>query len=296
MKKSPDLYFSKVCLVGVGFIGGSLIQALRKHNAVGEVVGVGRGIANLQKAQNLGVIDTYSTDVASAVKDCDIVIIATPVATFSSLLSKIKPVITSSTIITDVGSVKSALIDMAQQILGDHIDQYVPTHPIAGGEKSGVDAAFAGLYIDHTTVLTPISQTRKDFIQKIERMWQLTGAKTVLLSAQKHDKILAMTSHLPHVIVFSLMEFLAAQPNQDKHFQFAAGGLYDMSRTASSDSSMWRDICLNNKENISNLLRDYASKLNELADTIMADDGSKLTDIFEQAKLERNKLLDFRQP
>lgn len=288
-------YISKMALIGVGLIGGSLAQALRKVGAVGEVVGVGRSPENLQLAQSMGVIDRYTHQAAEAVEGADMVVIATPVGSFESLLEQIMPVLSRDAIVTDVGSVKAEIIAAARRVMGDSLDQFVPAHPIAGAENSGVAAAFPDLYVDHNVLFTPLAESRVEFTRIVEKMWQLTGANVLELDVDLHDQVLGVTSHLPHVIVFALIDYLSKQKNQSLHYKFAAGGLYDFTRIASSDARMWTDICLNNKDKIVSIVRGFSQELSQIANQIEADEDAQLMHIFEQAKQARSQVADYRK-
>ncbi len=289
------VYIPKLVLIGVGLIGGSLLKVLQKENAVGEVVGVGRGVENLQLAHSMGVIDRFTHDAAEAVQEADMVVIATPVGAFEPILEQVLPHLKKDAIITDVGSVKGEIVLAARRVLGSQIDQFVPAHPIAGSENSGVTAAMVNLFVDHNVIITPLPETRTEFRSVVEQMWRLTEARIVEMDIDLHDQVLGVTSHLPHVIVFALIDYLSRQEKQALHYQFAAGGLYDLTRIASSDARMWSDICMNNKDKLIPIIRDYAQDLMQMADQIEADEGDKLIQEFEQAKLARGRVADYRK-
>lgn len=289
------VYIPRLALIGVGLIGGSLLKVLKKENAVGEVIGVGRGIENLQLAQSMAVIDRFTHDAAEAVIEADMVVIATPVGAFEPILKEIMPHLKKDAIVTDVGSVKGEIVRAARHVMGDRIDQFVPAHPIAGAEYSGVAAAIGNLFVDHNVILTPLPETRTEFSTVIEQMWRLTEARVVNMDIDLHDQVLGVTSHLPHLLVFALIDYLSKQDNQALHYQFAAGGLYDLTRIASSDARMWSDICLNNKEKILPVLREYAQSLLQMAEQIEADEGDVLIKEFEHAKLARSRVSDYRK-
>lgn len=289
------VYIPRLALIGVGLIGGSLLKVLKKENAVGEVVGVGRGLENLQLAQSMGVIDRYTHDAAQAVIDADMVVIATPVGTFEAVLRDIMPNLKKDAIVTDVGSVKMEIVEAARRVMGTRIEQFVPGHPIAGAEHSGVAASMVNLFVDHHVILTSLLETRSEYTAVVEQMWRLTEARVVEMDIDLHDQVLGVTSHLPHVIVFALIDYLSRQENQGLHYQFAAGGLYDLTRIASSDARMWSDICLNNKVKLIPIIRGYAGELIRMAEQIEADQGDRLIEEFEHAKEARSRVADYRK-
>jgi len=293
--QEKPFFVKKLALIGVGLIGGSLVQALHKVNVLGEVVGVGRSVDNLQLAQSLGVIDRYTHDAAEAVEGADMVVIATPVGAFETILQQIMPKLSEDAIITDVGSVKSEIIAAARRVMAERIEQFVPAHPIAGAENTGVAAAFPDLFVDHNILFTPLQESRPEFSRKVKAMWKLTGANVVDMDVELHDQVLGVTSHLPHVIVFALIDFLSRQENQALHYKFAAGGLYDFTRIASSDARMWTDICLNNKDKLIPIIRSFAQELELIADRAEQDQDAELMHIFEQAKQARAKVADLRK-
>lgn len=284
-----------IALIGVGLIGGSFVQALRQHDRVGHVVGVGRGEDNLKLAKSLGIIDRYTFDIGDAVKNADIVMISTPVGATEAVLKAMMPHLADETIVTDVGSVKAAVVQVARSVMGDQIDQFVPVHPIAGSETSGAGAATPDLFVDHQVIVTPLSETRTAFVDSISALWALTGAQVAEMDENLHDQILGVTSHLPHVLVYALIDYLSKQPQQEAHYKFAAGGLYDLTRIASSDAVMWRDICLNNSDNLVKMMRDYAQDINHLADKIETGESAQVQDLFQHAKQVRAKLARVRK-
>jgi len=295
MIRINPVYIPKLVLIGVGLIGGSLAKVLQKEKAVGEIVGVGRGVENLQLAVSMGVINRFTHDAAEAVRDADMVVIATPVGAFETILQQILPNLSKDAIVTDVGSVKGEIVQAARRVMGERIDQFVPAHPIAGAEHSGVAATMVNLFVDHNVIITSLPETKSEYRSIVEQMWRLTEARIVEMDIQLHDQVLGVTSHLPHIIVFALIDYLSRQDQQELHYQFAAGGLYDLTRIASSDARMWGDICLNNKEKLIPIVRDYAQELLRMADQIEADKGDELIDEFEHAKLARSRVADYRK-
>ncbi len=296
MTNQPSSFpINRVALIGVGLIGGSLMQALKREQAVSSVIGVGRDKENLLLAKKLGTIDEFTHDAQEAVVQADLVVLATPVMTINSVLALIKPALNKQAIVTDVGSVKALVVEQAKKQLGRQFSQFVPGHPIAGSENSGVKAAFADLYAGHRVILTPTADTDRDALKVVSDMWALTGAQVEEMSVEQHDKILAVTSHLPHVLAYALMQFLHERPDQQEYFRLAAGGLYDFTRIASSDPIMWRDICLGNKVQVSQQLRLFSDELREFADHIENDNAQGLEESFTLAKNARATVAGFRK-
>lgn len=279
---------NKLVIFGVGLIGGSLALALKKAGAVKTIVGVGRSAESLQQALDLGVIDQAESDVKSAIQDADAIIIATPVAQTPSILEAIKPHLAANTIISDAGSTKGDVVQYVAQILGDKAHQFVPAHPIAGAEKSGVTAAKVDLYQNKNVVLTPNAETSEGGIKLIRTMWQHCGARVMQMSAEQHDQIFAAVSHLPHLLAFTLVEELAARPNAEQLFSFAASGFRDFTRIAGSHPEMWRDISLGNKPALLKEIKAYQQQLAHLNTLLESDDGASLEALFERASVARN--------
>lgn len=278
----------KIVIFGVGLIGGSVALALKKAGSTAQIVGVGRSSESLQAALDLGVIDTATSDIADAVKDADIILIAAPVAQTPSILSAIKPHLTASTVITDAGSTKGDVLQCAQEILGEQFSQFVGGHPIAGAEKSGVTAAMADLYTNKNVVLTPASATNPEAIQRVKTLWLTCGANVSEMSAATHDGIFAAVSHLPHLLAFALVDDIATRPNAEQLFGFAASGFRDFTRIAGSHPEMWRDISLANKTALLSELNAYQAELARLQQLLEREDGNGLQALFERASIARN--------
>lgn len=280
---------NKLCIIGVGLIGGSLARALREKGCCDNIVGAGRNEAHLQKAVDLGVIDSFSTDLQQAAAGADVIVVCVPLGAMEMVFSKVKDVITSDTIITDVGSSKQSVVDAAQRAFGEIPHNLIPGHPIAGTEKSGVEASFAELFQRRKVILTPLEQNKAEQVAKIEQMWQQTGADVHQMSVEHHDEVLAATSHLPHVLAFGIVDTLAKMDSQQEIFEYAAGGFRDFTRIASSDPVMWRDICINNRDAILKVMRNYICDMESVADLIEKSDGEAIKNLFEDAKAIRDK-------
>ena len=283
---------NKLCVIGVGLIGGSLARALKKSGAVGEVVGSGRDAAHLEKAKELGVIDSFETDISLAVKDCDMVVVAVPLGAMQSVFEKIASVITDNMIITDVGSAKASVVKAAQAAFKTIPSTFVPGHPIAGTEKSGVEASFAELYENRRIIITPLEASSSDAVSKVRAMWQACGADVVETSIEHHDEVLAATSHLPHMLAFSLVDTLAKMDAKNDIFDFAAGGFRDFTRIASSDPDMWRDICLANGDALVPMIEKFSDDLQLLSKAIESNDGTYIKETFSRAKKARDEFCE----
>jgi len=287
------MHLNKIVIFGVGLIGGSVALALKKTGVAPKIVGVGRNIENLQTAINLGVIDEAEADIAKAVGDANLVLIATPVAQTQKILEAIIPHLSQSTVVTDAGSTKS---DIAQYVMNaskraknpEHfLSQFVGGHPIAGAEKSGVTAAKEDLFIGKNVVLTPNEKTSLEAIKLVRELWQTTGANVSEMTAQKHDQIFAAVSHLPHLLAFALVNNLANRPNAKQLFNFAASGFRDFTRIAGSSPEMWRDISLANKTALLNELEAYQAEISALHNLLKNEDSQGLQAMFEQASQAR---------
>ena len=277
---------NKITIIGVGLIGGSLAKAIKENQLANKVCGYGRDQSRLEKAKNTNIIDELSTNIDEAVKGADIVVIATPVGTFKQILEAIEPLITEQVIISDVGSTKTNIVKIVNEVLGEKSKCFVPAHPIAGKEKSGFEVSVPDLFKDKKVIITPLENNAPESIKVIHDMWIGTGAEVDYLSPESHDELLGMTSHLPHMLAFSLVNYLVSQsPNASI---YAGGGFKDFSRIASGDAVMWRDICIQNKEQIINHLKGYQSTLSELIDAIDDDDSNRLEMLFTTAKNTRD--------
>ena len=280
---------NKITIIGVGLIGGSLALALKERNLAKAVFGYGRDQTRLEEAQKSNVIDAFSTNIKEAIDEANIVVIATPVGTFKDILGQIEPLISSNVIITDVGSTKSDIVNIVNDVLRDKSSYFIPAHPIAGKERSGFEVSDSKLYDGKKVIITPQETNSPESIDVIDQMWKNVGADVDFMSAESHDNLLGMTSHLPHMLAFSLVNYLVDQnPNASI---YAGGGFKDFSRIASGDAIMWRDICLQNKNQIMNHLKGYQSTLDDLLEAINDEDSEKLGQLFTTAKKTRDSWL-----
>lgn len=280
---------SRLTLIGVGLIGGSLARALKRAGYCGEVVGTDTRTDVLQRAMTLQVIDRGESDVTRAVQGADVVILAVPVGATESVLRQIAPHIDEATIITDVGSVKGCVIAAAKNVFGTVPANFVPGHPIAGTENSGVEASFAELFDKRRVILTPTDTTSPAALKRVRAMWEQAGAECVEMSAEHHDEVLAATSHLPHLLAYTLVDTLVQMDASEEIFRFAAGGFRDFTRIAKSHPRMWRDICLANKQAILTMLKRFSADLETLSQMIEKDQGEDIESMFTRAKAARDR-------
>ena len=280
----------RLSVIGVGLIGGSLARALRAAGEVGEVVGGGRGEDNLRAAVRLGVIDRYTTDLTQAVAGADVVMIAVPLGAIEAVLRVIAPHLAADAVLTDAGSAKGSVVADVERVYGSIPPNFVPGHPIAGTEQSGVEASFATLFQRRRVILTPLAETSAAAHQLIRRMWELTGAEVVDMGVRHHDAVLAATSHLPHMLAYTLVDTLARLDDRAEIFRYAAGGFRDFTRIASSDPQMWHDICVANREELLEMIALFNADLERLAGAIRADDRAAILATFQRAKRARDNL------
>lgn len=292
----PRFFVQRLTVIGVGLIGGSLARALRQANAVGEVVGCGRDEKHLQRAQALGVIDRWSTNPAEAVTGSNLIVVAVPVGAMPDLFRTIQPALSPQATVTDVGSTKLSVIAAAKSVSGSMPPRFVPGHPIAGTEKTGVDASFAELFRERRVILTPTPETDATATARVKAMWQLAGAQVSEMEAVHHDQVLAATSHLPHVLAYALVDHLAAMDDRTEIFAYAAGGFRDFTRIASSSPEMWRDIACANREALTGVLDGYLQDLQQLREAIARDDGEAVLAVFRRAKQARDRLINLAGP
>ena len=283
------MLINHLSIIGVGLIGGSLARALRKAKLVNRVTGCNRNEETLKKAIELGVIDDYSLNINEAVAGADVVVIGTPLSTTEKLLPQIVESLKPGAVLTDVGSAKGSVVNVARQVMGEQFPRFVPGHPIAGTEKSGVEASFAELFIDHRVILTPLEETDDKAHKLITGMWQAVGAEVIDLDVKHHDDVLAATSHLPHMLAYALVDCLAGLQESDEIFKYAAGGFADFTRIASSSPDMWHDICFSNRDALLNSLELFSEHINQIKNAIENSDSDRLLEIFKRAKQARDK-------
>jgi prephenate dehydrogenase len=278
---------NQLAILGVGLIGGSVALALKQAGQVDRIIGAGRNMDTLAEAIKLGVIDEATT-MEEAVRTADVVMLATPVGQFPRIMQAITPHLKPEAVITDAGSTKTDVVAAARAHMGKHLPRFVPAHPIAGAEKSGVGAARADLFMGKHVVLTPLPETSPDAIEVAQLLWQSCGAKVSQMTPLMHDQVFAAVSHLPHLLAFALVAELANRSNAEQLFGYAAGGFRDFTRIAASSPEMWRDISLANKEPLLKELKAYQDHIAYLAAILEQGDGVALEALFQRASIARN--------
>ncbi len=282
--------FNKVCIFGVGLLGGSIGMAIKKNELAGKVVGIGRNIERLKKAVLAGAVDTVATDYTAEVKDADLVILSMHIKSSIEAAKKIAPFLKKDAVVTDVESTKELFCKKMQQILPNGI-HFVGAHPIAGLERHGVDVATHRLFNGAVCVITKTSKTNKNALLKVKRLWNKIGADVVLLSPCQHDKLVALTSHLPHIAAVSLVNALGKSGSIGKDLKLVIGnGFRDTTRIASSSPQMWQEICVTNKKNILDVLSKFQRELDKIYKLIHESDSEELIKELEKAKSIRNIL------
>jgi prephenate dehydrogenase len=286
--------FNKLCIIGPGLIGGSIARAARQRALCNEIAGYGRpdDVLNLIKGKELKVIDEFYSDIAPAVSGANLVVIATPVGSIDSIFEMLKPIWNTEIIYTDVGSTKVNVINAAKRVFGKLPENFIPAHPIAGAEQSGVEASLADLFVQKRLIITPEEITNPELIKKVTLFWEQLGAQVSIMSPEHHDSVFAATSHLPHVLAFALVNMLGRKDEKSEIFKYAASGFKDFTRIASSDPTMWLDICLANKDEIIPLIEQLQDELNNIQKSLKNDNKQQLSDTFSYARQSRQRFLD----
>jgi prephenate dehydrogenase len=268
--------FNNVTIIGVGLIGGSLAKVLKTKNLAGPITGAGRSRESLEQALKMGVIDRVGQGPTYGVEDADLVVLASPVGTFEKIALEIGPHLKPGAVLTDVGSVKGGLIKKLEDAIPSHA-HYVPAHPIAGREKSGVAESTETLFQARRCILTPTTRTDKKALEAVHEMWKAAGSEVTVMDADLHDKVFAAVSHLPHVAAFAMICAVAElNTGTEDYLQFSGGGFRDFTRIAASSPEMWKDICIMNRDNLIPMIDRYLCSLNRFKREIIAGDGKRL--------------------
>lgn len=288
--------FKRVSLIGIGLINSSVARVIRKHELADEIVCVSRRQETIDKALELGIVDRATPELAEAVSGADFVVLGTPVGTYGKLAAEMGPHLAPGAIVTDVGSVKAAVI----RDVSPHIPEgvhFVPGHPVAGTEHSGPEAGFAELFEGRWCILTPTEDTAPEATEKVSRFWQTAGSTVEILTADHHDQVLAITSHLPHLLAYNIVGTVAdlELSTRKEVVKYAAGGFRDFTRIAASDPEMWRDVFLNNQEAVLEMLGRFTEDLAALQRAIRWGDGDKLEAMFTRTRAIRRGVIDAKQ-
>lgn len=284
--------FDRVALIGVGLIGSSLAHAMRKQKLAGEITGYARSDATRAKAMELGLVDRVYPSAAEAAKDADLVIFCSPVGTYGALAQEIAPALKSGAILTDVGSVKGAVV---RDVL-PHVPQgvhFIPGHPIAGTEQSGPESGFAELFVNRWCIITPLPDADPKAVERLVEFWRACGSNVELMTPEHHDLVLAITSHLPHLIAYNIVSTAAdlEEVTSSEVIKYSAGGFRDFTRIAASDPTMWRDVFLNNKDAVLEMLGRFSEDLSALQRAIRWGDGDMLFDVFTRSRQVRRNII-----
>jgi len=283
--------FERVAIIGVGLIGGSFALALKAARACGSIVGVGRNPENLARALALGVIDATADDPVQAAQGADLVLLAAPVAQTPGILAALAPQLAARTLLTDAGSTKRDAVVAAREALGARAMQFVPGHPIAGAEASGVEASRADLFRGKRVILTPLEENAADDVARVEALWKSCGALVSRLTPEEHDAVFAAVSHLPHLLAYALVHEFAGREDRDRLFDNAGAGFRDFTRIASSHPEMWRDICMANRDLLHAECLRYQAALDALRGMLERGDAAALEQAFSVARDARNSWL-----
>lgn len=288
-----SFHISKLVIIGVGLIGGSFALALRQAGLVKNIVGIGRSPQNMQYALDRGIIDEQTSDFSAALADADFVLLAVPVKQTGRVMQQMKPCLEGHTIISDVGSTKQNVVQAARENLGEHIERFIPAHPVAGTEFNGARAAFPKLFQNKPVILTPLPENDQQAVDAVTALWQGCGARVSSMQPEQHDQLLAAISHLPHMLAFSLMQHIhtlsqtLGEGNPLALLRFAGTSLNDMTRITASSPEMWRDICLENRAALLTQIEAYQQELSALRQMLINHDGESLQKLFSAARATR---------
>ena len=288
--------FEKIALIGIGLIGSSLARVIKQNKLANHIAIATRSPDTLQRAKELNLGDSYSTQNSEVVKDADLVIISVPVGASGAVAHDIAPFLKMGALVTDVGSTKASVIAQMQPELPDTID-FIPGHPIAGTEFSGPDAGFADLFINRWCILTPLPNSNEAAITKLSDFWQACGSKIDRMDPAHHDLVLAIVSHLPHIIAYNIVGTASdlEKVTNSEVIAYSASGFRDFTRLASSDPTMWRDVCLHNRDAILEMLGRFSEDLASLQRAIRWGDGDALFDLFTRTRAVRRGIIDAGQ-
>ncbi len=284
--------FNRVALLGIGLIGSSLARAMRQQKLTGEITGYARSEATRAKALEIGLVDRILPTAAEAVKDADLVILCSPVGTYGALAQEIAPALKPGAILTDVGSVKAAVVKDVLPHVPSGVN-FIPGHPIAGTEQSGPESGFAELFTNRWCIITPLPDSDPKAVERLADFWRCCGSNVDVMTPEHHDLVLAITSHLPHLIAYNIVSTAAdlEEVTSSEVIKYSAGGFRDFTRIAASDPTMWRDVFLNNKDAVLEMLGRFSEDLSALQRAIRWGDGDTLFDVFTRSRQIRRSII-----
>ena len=288
--------FKKVCIIGCGLIGSSLARAIKKNNLAEKIVSSNRSDVTNKKVIELKIVDDSSADTKKMAEGSDLVVIATPLSSYEDVISKIKNSLKNEVIQTDVGSVKENIINLVEKNIPENIS-WIPSHPIAGTEESGPEAGFSEIFHNRWCILTPSKKAKEKDINLLQTFWEKVGSKVDIMKAKQHDYILSITSHIPHLIAYNIVNTSLNIQNEKEStiVKYSAGGLRDFTRIAASNPIMWRDVFIHNKKNTSKMIDKFIENLEDLKKAIENEDGKKLEQIFTKTKKIRKDIVEAGQ-
>jgi cyclohexadieny/prephenate dehydrogenase len=291
-----EVLFDKIALIGIGLIGSSLARVIRRENLAGHVTIATRSPATLARAEELGLGDSYTTDMAEAVRGADLIVVSVPVGSSEEVAKAIAPALKKGAIVTDVGSTKASVIAQMQPHIPEGV-HFIPGHPLAGTEKSGPDAGFAELFRNRWCIFTPLPGTDPAALEKLSTFWKRCGSNIDTMDAAHHDMTLAIVSHLPHIIAYNIVGTADDLETVTKSevIKYSASGFRDFTRLAASDPTMWRDVCLHNKDAILEMLARFSEDLASLQRAIRWGDGEKLFDLVTRTRAIRRSIVEAGQ-
>ena len=288
--------FKKICIIGCGLIGSSISRAIKKNNLANKVVSSNRSDSTNKKVVKLNIVDESSSDIKKMVRDSDLVIIATPLSSYQNVVLKIKSSLKSGAILTDVGSVKKKVISIIEKNIPQNIS-WISSHPIAGTEESGPESGFAELFKNRWCILTPSGKSKNQDVKLLEKFWKKLGSKVDIMDVKQHDYILSITSHMPHLIAYNIVN-TTLKTNKKKGkdiIKYSAGGLRDFTRIAASNPVMWRDIFIQNRKNTTKMIDQFIVNLKDLRKAIKNKNEEKLEKIFVKTKKIRKEIIEAGQ-
>jgi len=288
--------FDTVCIIGLGLIGGSIGLSMKKNNFESKIIGYAKTEKTLIKAVERGLVDNAEKSLVKAVDGADLIILATPLSTFRPIIEEIAPFLKKGSIVTDTGSAKFTVLEELKDLIPNEVE-FIPGHPIAGTEESGPESGFPELFENRWCILTPTENNSKESIESIKCFWELLGSKVEIMDALHHDKVLAITSHIPHLIAYNIVGTAndLANVTDSEVVKYSAGGFRDFTRIAASDPKMWSDIFTYNSEAVLEMLDLFSNDLTKLKKSILKKDTNMLFSSFEKTRNMRKKIIDAGQ-